>query len=75
MSNPFPSKFEQGRCQQCGARTYEGDMIFIVDEMFIDKDCAEENGNVCVCGKYKDEDHDLCYACGNATPSEDMTTF
>lgn len=62
MSNPFSAQF-QSHCQSCGEDMLEGDDVYVVDDAFVCKDCAEANGNVCECGNFKKEEFEECYSC------------
>ena len=62
MANPFQVKFKSS-CQSCGDEVYEGEDMYAVHGQFFCRQCAEDNGNVCACGNYKDENYEECYEC------------
>ncbi len=63
MSNPFNSKFDSV-CGSCGDEIYERDLVYVVDDLFVCRNCAEDRDRVCPeCGDYKGEDFDTCFGC------------
>ena len=41
----------------------KGEEMFVVDGQFVCERCADENGNVCDCGNFKNDGYETCYDC------------
>ena len=62
MSNPFITKFDS-ECAQCASLVPAGEDMFAHNGEFICTACAENNDNVCACGKYKKANFEVCFDC------------
>lgn len=60
--NPFPATFES-KCAGCGDSMEIGDQVWATDEGYMCRECADDSGYLCECGKFKKVEYDQCFAC------------
>lgn len=54
-------------CGGCGEVLEEGEKLFLTDDGRFCEACAEDEGYICGCGKFKKQEYEECYECHTGT--------